>query len=242
MIIGVGKPDDRQCCKMLVHDDAEGLEHRLNAARWVGSVSTSVPSRSKSSPAGGEEGIQCPWGLRRPERPVVGSGDHESRFGREQRKKPAHRGRRNCDAALRRREARARNMEENCAAATLDGRPAVPIELDHAIVKRVIPPEAFMAAGERERDTPVIARVARVVAPALIRPDRPGWQKRCVRMAIFGAKHKLNGPQGACGRPAVAFALGPDHACPTQRAANGEAARDQPAAPSVEDGRPHEDG
>ena len=198
--VGVGKPDDVGVVEMLVHGDAVGTEHVVERGRdgWGRSRQACRRDRTAGRQAG--RGHSNVLGDETSQRPVAGSGDHESRFGREQREKPAHRGRGNGDAALGRREAWPRDMQENSAAAALDGGPAVPVELDHEIVKRVVPPEAFVAGRERQRDAPVVARVARVVAPALIGPDRPRWQEWCVRTAVFGAKHELNGPQRACGR------------------------------------------
>src|SRR5690242_2431929 len=84
---------------------------------------------------------------------------------REPRQEPPQRQSRQGDAAGRRPEAGAGDMEEDGTAASFHPRPAIVIGLDDEIVKRIGTPQPVPGRPVGEPNRPVVATIGRILAP-----------------------------------------------------------------------------
>ena len=69
------------------------------------------------------------------------------------------------------------DVQEDGAAGALQRAGEVVVEDDDHVVEAVVAPQAFVAAGIGQADRAVVAAVGGVVAPAVVRPERPGGQR-----------------------------------------------------------------
>jgi hypothetical protein len=79
------------------------------------------------------------------------------------------------DAAGGGRQARACEMQEDCASAAGNARARVVVDFDNEIIEMIIPPQPVSSLSRRQPDRPVVAAVGRVLAPGVCRryaPDR----------------------------------------------------------------------
>ena len=129
------------------------------------------------------------------------------------------------NAAGSRRISRARQMHEDCAAPSDTSRPVVVAEHHDNVVKCIFPPKPLMAAGEGKFDRSVIVAVGRIVAPAVIWPDRAGLQAR------HGTAHSVGAVEDGTDRPlsercnAIALAQFRAASTPSDRAGKAKTAQ-----------------
>ena len=111
------------------------------------------------------------------------------------------------DAAIGRREARAREVNEDGAPFPPHPRPVVVTEHKHEIVESVGALQALRASPRRQPYKSVIVAVGRIVAPAVLVADRT-YRKPRARPghAVGPVQHLANG-KPAERRPAIPFAL-----------------------------------
>ena len=146
------------------------------------------------------------------------------------RKQPAQLRHRQRNAACGRREPVARDVDENGATASCNARTRVVVDLDDEIVERVLAREPVGAAVPRNVDMPVIATVARVFAPAVVRPDPSRRQKSLRPRMTVGAPPQAYQPVAAARRAAVALALVGANAAAAERNGNCATCGREPAA------------
>ncbi len=119
--------------------------------------------------------------------------------------------RRNSNTAFCWRIGFARNVKEDGAAATLDGRKHVAVQHHDDIVKPVIPPHFFVTCREGTFDRAIVQTMPGVIAPAGIRRKRFKRQERPWRSPLVRAEKdmkELKRTQRCC---PVAFFLSGDH-------------------------------
>src|SRR4051812_28645006 len=100
----------------------------------------------------------------------------------------------------------------------------------------VVAPHPLMARAVRQPDGPVVAPIARIVAPAVGGPKRPHGQPGA---RAGQAVRAVEGPEQAeapGGRGAVAFPLRVRHARASQGAGQRERTRDEDATPRIDRG------
>lgn len=119
------------------------------------------------------------------------------------------------DASGRRRKARSRHMDEDCAAASGNSRARVVIDFDDDVIQMILPPKPVAWFTGRPPKGAVIKPVAGVLAP-YIGPadgaDRKLGQR--TRQAIRPPPQS-HGAKAPAWRPAITFALiGPDSGTP----------------------------
>jgi DNA-binding response OmpR family regulator len=121
-------------------------------------------------------------------------------------------------------------MDEDGAAASLNPRPAIVIDLHHEIVERIGAPQAVARAARSEPNRPVVATIAGVFAPGIVAGDAAD------REAGARAPPEVRPPpqpdrvkSSARGRP-VAFAFERHQAGASQRDRNAQGAGDEPTA------------
>ena len=81
--------------------------------------------------------------------------------------------RRQRDTACRAGSGLGHDMQEDGAASPLDARARVPVQFEHDIILAVVATQRFVAVFEGQPHEPVVAGVARSVAPAQLLARRP---------------------------------------------------------------------
>ncbi len=125
--------------------------------------------------------------------------------------------RRNGDAAFRRRIPFPGDVKEDRAAFSLHCGVQVAIQNNDDVIEPVVAPHLLVAGRKRQLHRPVVATVARVVAPAGRRRQRFGRQQRCGRQPPIRAIVDVEQGKTARRRATIAFTLAHDDARPAKR-------------------------
>ena len=106
-------------------------------------------------------------------------------------------------------------MQEYRAAAPLDARLGVVIDLDNEIIEMIVAPEPVAALLAIQPHRLVVIAAPGIFAPGVVRLDGANRQKSAGTWMAVGAPPQLPRPERAFRGPAIAFALiGPDAATP----------------------------
>ena len=120
-------------------------------------------------------------------------------------------------------------MHENRAAASGDTRPRVVIDLDDEIVEMILAPEPVAGFIGPALERTIIAPVGGILAPGVVRSNRPDRQLRPRPRGAIGAPPEPPQLEQAARRATVAFALVGLNPSAPERYRDGEGARDQQA-------------
>jgi hypothetical protein len=108
-------------------------------------------------------------------------------------------------------EARARDVDENRAAAAGNARPGIMIELDNEVVEMIRPPKSVAGTAFRQQYGPVVPSIQRIFTPAVILPDTPDRKQRFRTDGAVGPPPEPPGPKPAARGSAVPLVfIGPD--------------------------------
>lgn len=140
------------------------------------------------------------------------------------------------DASRRRSQAGPGDMQEDGAARARNRRVVVMAQFHQQIVQQVRPLHPFRAGGYRQGDGPIVVGMARIVAPAIAKPQGKGPQPARRRPQPSGAiaqpAHRPASRRGG----AVALAFGCPGAAAPQRAGQVQAPSAQTADTAMPDG------
>lgn len=137
------------------------------------------------------------------------------------------------DAAFRRGEIFACDVEKDCAAGAGNCGAEIVIEDDDDIVKVIGPPEAFVACRIGQADRLVVGAVGRIVAPAGVRIDGGDRERGSRALYAVGTIEDGDEAEAASGCRAVALAFPLADTGATQSTTGSEAAGEDHAAPPV---------
>src|SRR5258708_2333949 len=98
-------------------------------------------------------------------------------------------------------------MQEHRAAAALDARMRVVIDLDMEVVGGIVAFGRVAALGRTEPHRLVVMAAAGVFAPGILGPDGADRQESARPGVAIGPPPQLSRPEAAFWRPTVAFAL-----------------------------------
>jgi hypothetical protein len=169
---------------------------------------------------------QCRCSLRGPSRSCDRDARSSSELLEHQQQIPAG----ECDAALRRREMRSRQMDEDRAAGAAHSWPRVVVDNDDHVIDAVAAPKFLCAGGIGVADMPVIVAVPDGVAPSIVGPQRPGRQPRPRPLRSIGPEEHQHRPPNTAGSGTIPFTLGVRSAAPSERARQAQRPHTQPAA------------
>ena len=118
-------------------------------------------------------------------------------------------------------------MHENGAAASRNARAAIVIKLDDQIVEAIVPPQAITGLAGFAPDWPIVAAIARVFAPGIVRVDRTQRKESSRAKAPIRAPPQPPQPESATRRCAVAFTFVCVDPAPPERDRQHKLPRDQ---------------
>src|SRR6266404_186266 len=98
-------------------------------------------------------------------------------------------------------------MQEYRAAAALDARGIVVVDLDNEIVNMIVPPQSIAVTAALKPNRLVVMPAFRVFAPGIFRSDGTNRQECARPWVTIGAPPQLPWPERAPGGAAIAFAL-----------------------------------
>src|SRR5260370_1664389 len=126
---------------------------------------------------------------------AAGSPDHDPRAGAESDEKPAKALRRERDAARGGAKSGAREVHKDRAAAAGNARARVVIELDEQVVEIIVAPQPVACRIGGQLDRPVVAAVARVLAPGVGLADAAHGEARARAGCAVPAPPQANEPE-----------------------------------------------